>query len=155
MAIILPSAKALKAEQARRARLKKGPRFTNRIKAEWLPGGRDMRLLEAVTFIDQKGKRWTAPKGAEFNGASIPLALASVVGCPYVGRYRRASVLHDYFCTVRTTPHDIVHQMFYDAMICDGVDTVKAKLMYQAVVSLGPKWDAKGKLLEYEYLEEW
>jgi hypothetical protein len=81
------------------------------------------------------------PAGAEIDGASIPKVFWSIVGGPYTGLYRNASVIHDYYCDVRTRPWKEVHRMFYDAMLASGVDKMKAKLMYLAVRFGGPRWD--------------
>ena len=68
-----------------------------------------------------------------------------MTGSPFVGKYRRASVIHDVACVERTQPHKLVHYAFYEAMLCDRVPTSKAKLMYVTVRDLGPKWDENGK----------
>jgi hypothetical protein len=62
------------------------------------------------------------------------------MGGPFEGRYRDASVVHDYYCKVRTTPSDDVHEMFYHAMLANGVDSIQAGLMYYAVKWYGPQW---------------
>jgi hypothetical protein len=63
------------------------------------------------------------------------------MGGPFEGRYRDASVVHDYYCKVRTAPSDDVHEMFYQAMLANGVDSVKAGVMYYAVKWYGPRWE--------------
>ena len=68
-----------------------------------------------------------------------------MTGSPFVGKYRRASVIHDVACVERTQPHQLVHHAFYEAMLCDRVPTSKAKLMYVTVRDLGPRWDENGK----------
>jgi hypothetical protein len=78
------------------------------------------------------------------NGASIPRLLWSIVGSPFVGDYRRASVLHDAACDQRDEPHELVHRMFYDASLDDGVAPELASVMYDAVATFGPRWDARG-----------
>ena len=35
-------------------------------------GERNMRLVEALSYEDRKGKIWEAPAGSEINGATIP-----------------------------------------------------------------------------------
>ena len=45
------------------------------VRTEWLRGGRDMKLLEDFSYIDNMGQRWQALKGAKINGASIPQPL--------------------------------------------------------------------------------
>ena len=115
-------------------------RFSNSVKVEWLEGHpRNMQLLESVTFLDRKGRLWKAHAGAIINGASIPRILW-IFGSPFVGSYRRASVIHDVYCDMRSTDCCAVHEMFYDAMIEDLTPKWKAKIMHQAVKMFGPKW---------------
>lgn len=119
--------------------------FTNIVKVAWPEGEhRKMILLEDVSFIDDNGKEWTAPAGSEIDGASIPRFFWRVIGSPFVGKYRRASVIHDVYCVTRTEPYKAVHQMFYEAMKCDGVSKAKRVSMYNAVAGFGPKWDGQG-----------
>ncbi len=117
--------------------------FEGEVKVQWLRhGGEDrmMQLLEAFVFVDDRGVRWVAPAGSIIDGASIPEMLWSTAGTPYIGDYRRATVLHDVACVARTHPSADVHRMFYDAMITDGVSTARALKMYTAVRLFGPHW---------------
>jgi Protein of unknown function (DUF1353) len=66
--------------------------------------------------------------------------LWSVIGSPFTGKYRDASVIHDYYCDIRARPWPSVHRVFYDAMIVSGVSVSRAKLMYAAVYFAGPRW---------------
>lgn len=102
---------------------------------------RDMELVQSFAYVDAQGKRWQAPAGRTINGATIPTWLWSTIGSPYVGNYRRASVVHDVACEDRAEPAMTVHRMFYDAMRCDGVNPVEAIVMYYAVKTWGPWWD--------------
>jgi hypothetical protein len=103
-----------------------------------------MVLLDDFEFVDDDGKSWVAPTGSFIDGASIPEILWSTNGSPFVGDYRRASVLHDVHCSLRTEPHKAVHRMFYDAMLCDGVGSFRAKKMFAAVRLFGPSWSLPG-----------
>ena len=124
-------------------------RFIGDVKTLWLVEGevgddgpdRRMQLLADFSFIDPNGVTWLAPTGHIVDGASIPRVLWSIAGSPYTGPYRRASVLHDVACDARTVPSKVVHRMFYDAMICDGVDQTQALEFYTAVRLFGPHWD--------------
>lgn len=102
-----------------------------------------MRLLERFEYREPVpgGTRvWEAPAGSVIDGASIPSSFWMVVGPPFVGDYRRASVLHDVACQRKDRPHDQTHLAFYSAMRADGVPFVKANVMYQAVKRFGPRW---------------
>ena len=77
------------------------------------------RVVETVTpfaFEDSKGKLWTVPSGVRVDGASIPQAFWSVIGGPFTGRYREASVVHDYYCDTKTETWQDTHMAFYDGM---------------------------------------
>jgi hypothetical protein len=118
--------------------------FEGKVKTEWIEANRKMQLLEDFTFVDAKGVKWPAPKGSIVDGASIPQVLWSLVGSPYTGEYRNASVVHDVACVTRDHPWQDVHRMFYEACRAGGVGEQKAKLMYSAVYHFGPKWAPGG-----------
>ena len=122
--------------------------FQGQVVVAWLQTeagpDRDMRLMERFAFRDPNGTEWSVPAGAVINGASIPRVLWTLVGSPFVGDYRRASVVHDHFCRVKTKPWQAVHRMFYDAMLAGGVSVSRAKTMYAAVYGEGPRWDSSG-----------
>ena len=117
------------------------PFFSNTVKAEWLEDDpRKMRILEDVCFTDSNGKIWTAPSGSIVDGASIPKFFWRVIGSPFVGRYRRPSVIHDVYCDKKSEPYEAVHNMFLEAMECDHVPEHKRASMFNAVATFGPKW---------------
>lgn len=103
-----------------------------------------MRLLDAFSYVDQTGGVWDAPKGSLVDGASIPQAFWTIIGGPFEGDYRNASVVHDVACDLKKRPWRDVHKMFYDAMRCGGVSEKKAKVMYFAVFHFGPRWTLDG-----------
>lgn len=124
-------------------------KFEGDVVCKWLthPGDdRNMELIENFTFIDSNQKRWVAPKGSIVNGASIPSALWAAWGPPFVGDFRRASVIHDVACEHRLGNHSEVHLMFYDAMRTDGVGWIEANVMYHAVKRFGPMWSQGGAI---------
>lgn len=106
-----------------------------------------MTLLEPFAYADPTGVRWLAPQGSEVNGASIPQPFWSVIGGPFAGRFRNASVVHDVACVEQTAGWRDVHWMFYEACRCGGVAVMKAKLMYYAVFHFGPRWEVETTLL--------
>jgi len=98
-----------------------------------------MILEDDFSYTDKDGKVWLAPKGAEINGATIPKILWSTVGSPFVGVYRRASVVHDYFVGEGNNP-DVSYQerreadkMFYRACRTDGCSWKFAAVLYVGV----------------------
>ncbi len=114
--------------------------FLGEVECEWIetPGDdRLMTLTAPLIYLDSKGRRWEAPRGLRFDGASIPRILWSFVGGPYEGDYRRGALMHDAGCADQSRPRAEVDWMFYDAMRCDGVGFWKAKLIYTAVRRFG------------------
>jgi hypothetical protein len=127
-----------------RLRTKGPPRtYVGRVVTEWLENGRTMRLLEEFGFHDSRGFRWQAPKGAVIDGASIPRIAWTAIGGPFEGLYRDASVIHDVACDEKVEPWQLVHEVFYEAMLVSKVPELKAKLMYGAVYHFGPRWPLK------------
>lgn len=120
-------------------------RFLGRPQTEWNEDGRKMRLLQDFTYEDPQGVRWTAPASSEINGASIPHWLWSLIGGPYEGRYRDASIVHDVECTA-PYKHDwkSVHRMFYHAVRAGKADEFTSRLMFAAVYHFGPRWKFNG-----------
>lgn len=114
--------------------------FSGRVKVEWLDDGRDMQLLEELVYTDKNGRKWIALRGAIVNGASIPKVLWSLLGSPFVGKYRRASVIHDVYCDMHLRPAQEVHDVFLEMLLWDGVEEGVARMMYHAVNSFGPRW---------------
>jgi hypothetical protein len=115
-------------------------RFEGDVVARWSDGGRDMTLVAAFAYVDPQAVRWDAPTGSVVDGASIPRAFWSLVGGPFTGRYRAASVVHDVACTTRERGWQQVHRMFFDACRCGGVGHIQATGMYYAVYHFGPRW---------------
>lgn len=115
-------------------------RFEGHVVARWEDDGRTMTLVEPFAYVDPRDDRWPAPTGAVVNGASIPRVFWSLIGGPFAGEFREASVVHDVACEVRARPWQAVHRMFYEACRCGGVGDVKAKTMYYAVYHFGPRW---------------
>ena len=115
-------------------------RFEGDVVARWEDDGRSMTLVEPFGYIDPRETRWDAPVAAVVNGASIPRAFWSLIGSPFAGRFRNASVVHDVACEQRDRPWRAVHRMFYEACRCSGVGAVQAKTMYYAVFHFGPRW---------------
>lgn len=120
-------------------------RFSNDPQALWLcESGHDRRmcLLEAFTFTDPSGVVWDAPAGSEVDGASIPRPLWTLVGSPYTGDYRRASVVHDTACERAGADRKLrraADRMFYRACRAGGCSIRESVLLYLGV-RIGAIW---------------
>ncbi len=114
--------------------------YVGKFKAEFLDDGRKVALIDEFGFRDDGGKSWMVPAGTIVDGASIPRPLWAVIGGPFEGKYRNASVIHDYGCDKETEVWHQVHRVFYEAMLTSGVDAIQAKIMYLAVYHFGPRW---------------
>ncbi|MCC7252995.1 DUF1353 domain-containing protein [Hyphomicrobium sp.] len=118
------------------------PGFSGSVVAEWLDDGRSMKIVRPIEYVSTDGRRWPVPAETVVDGASIPSPFWSIVGGPFEGLYRAPSVVHDYYCEVRTRPSDDVHRVFHEAMLTAGVGKQRAWLMFQAVARFGPRWPA-------------
>lgn len=119
------------------------PFFDGHVCCEWLENGgngqRDMRLLKDFAFHDSRGFRWVAPANAVINGASSPRWAWRVVP-PFIGAWRRASVVHDCACVDQSQPYRDVHWMFYEACRAGGCSRPWAFVLWLSVRYIGPNW---------------
>jgi len=119
----------------------------------WNPDGRTMTLESELRYTDPEGVVWIAPAGSVVDGASIPRYLWSIMGGPFEGKYRDASVLHDVAYGHRNRPWQDCDRMFYNAMRCGGVSAVEAKTMYYTLYKFGHHWKfpiKRAKPVKYE-----
>ena len=107
---------------------------------KWNPDGRTMTLLTELRYTDPQGFVWIAPIGSVVDGASIPRYLWSIMGGPFEGKYRNASVLHDVAYGEHNRPWQECDRMFYYAMRCSGVSVAEAKTMFYALCRFGHHW---------------
>ena len=114
--------------------------YSGSPETRWDPDGRNMTLLKELRYTDPQGVIWIAPAGSVVDGASIPRSLWSVMGGPFEGKYRNASVLHDVAYDAHDRPWEDCDRMFYNAMRCSGVSAVEAKTMYYALHKFGHHW---------------
>jgi len=115
--------------------------FVGTVETRWENDGRNMTLLRDFAYVEANGTvRWDARRGSVIDGATIPMWAWSIVGGPYEGKYRNASVVHDVGCDKKTRPWQTTHRMFYMAARAGGTSNVRAKIMYGAVYHFGPRW---------------
>lgn len=113
-------------------------------------GDRLMILKEDFSYVDKTGKEWLALKGGVINGATIPRKLWSLIGSPFIGLYRRASVVHDYFVGEGDNPNVTYEErrkadkMFFRACRTDGCSWRFAAMLYIGV-SIG-SWSSRNEL---------
>ena len=97
---------------------------------------RRMCLLKPFWFRDPKKKEWFVPSEYAVDGASIPRALWTLVGSPYTGDYRRASIVHDKACDEAggdTKARRAADRMFYHACRAGGCSIAESILLYIGV----------------------
>ncbi|MEP6809825.1 MAG: DUF1353 domain-containing protein [Chthoniobacterales bacterium] len=128
------------ADKAKVARASTWGYFSGPVEARWEADGLSMVLLNELRYTDPYGEVWVAPAGAHVDGASIPRAFWSIIGGPFEGKYRKASVLHDVAYDDQNRPWEDVDRMFYNAMRCSGVGGLTAKTMYYALRRHGRHW---------------
>src|ERR1700681_3716877 len=114
--------------------------YSGYVEARWENDGRTMTLLSELRYTDPNGEVWIAPAGSVVDGASIPRSLWSLMGGPFEGKYRNASVLHDVSYDQHNRPWQDCDRMFYNAMRCSGVSAAEAKTMYYALYKFGRHW---------------
>src|SRR5213595_3350937 len=127
--------------------------YSGYVEARWENDGRSMTLLSELRYTDPQGVVWVAPAGSIVDGVSIPRSLWSVMGGPFEGKYRNASVLHDVAYEQRNRPWQDCDRMFYNAMRCSGVGAVEAKTMFYALYRFGHHWKfsiKRAKPVKYE-----
>jgi len=100
-------------------------------------------VVDSIRFRDSKGVLWEVPSGFTSDGASIPRVLWSSLGAPLTGKLRFSAVLHDYYTNERTRSAEDVNSMFLESLRSSGVEPATTKVLYEAVVAFGPRWDAK------------
>jgi len=111
-----------------------------KVVTEWKKDSRGMILMHTLEFTCSKGMLWTARTGDHIDGASIPRLLWRVVGSPYSGKYRIASIIHDVYCDSKIRPSPEVHRVFYEMMIASGLSKSKSWIMWLAVRVFGPRF---------------
>lgn len=137
--------------------------FSDPPQTEWLPDGRRMVLLRDFAFIEPDGKRWEAkaahrpPRDGDLviDGATIPPVFWSIIGGPYEGLYRNASIVHDAECTPPYKHRwQDVHRMLYRAARAGGTSLLTSKLIFAAVWHFGPRWSLDEKAYSPRNLDQ-
>ncbi len=109
-------------------------------KVALLSDGQTVNLLSAFAFRTSDGVDWPVPVGVTLQGVSVPRVMWSLIGGPFEGRYRDASILHGYYSDLQSRAWRVTHHMFYAAARVSLVPEFQAKLMFYAVYRFGPRW---------------
>lgn len=111
------------------------------------PLGKTKLLLDDLYFVDPENFVWKAGKGDTTDGASIPDLFKPIIGESFEPDYLPAAVIHDHYTNRlhRVRPWRDTARVFYQAMLVNGVNVVKAKTMYFAVYAFGPHWGILGQ----------
>lgn len=84
--------------------------------------------------------------GFKFDGASIPKWAWSIVGSPYTGKYRLATLVHDAFYKIKHGPRKLADDIMLHLMKSSGVGSIKANTIYRSVrVGGSSAWKQKRK----------
>jgi hypothetical protein len=108
------------------------------------PNDSNTKILgDDLFFVDADQLVWKAGKGDITDGASIPPLFQPIIGGPWEADYLPAAVMHDHYCDQahRVRSWRATARMFYEGMVVNHVDIIKAKTMYYAVYAFGPHWD--------------
>lgn len=93
--------------------------------------------------------------GFDFDGASIPQSLWSILGCPFGGMYSSPACLHDALYSTHLFNKKTSDKLFHEAMIASGVDNKLAKELYIGVRMFGDSaYNNKENLNKYRSLVE-
>jgi hypothetical protein len=111
------------------------PMLTWRIEPE--RPDRRMELRHPFSYKDPNGKTWEVPWPFVVDGASIPAFLWSTVGSPYVGDYRRASIVHDYWCRQDGWSGRLAADRLFRCACLDGGCTPKQAWLLSIGVRIG------------------
>ncbi|WP_345859348.1 DUF1353 domain-containing protein [Shewanella algae] len=100
-----------------------------------MPFSRRYQLTRDMeTRYTSKGMRKTIviPKGFLTDGASIPKALWSLIGSPYLPEYITAAIVHDWCCE-NDWDNEEMSDLFFELLKLSNVKELTAKTMRQAV----------------------
>ena len=120
--------------------------FEGRVVVEWLDDAfvPSMRAVEDFGFRQAKGKFWKVARGQVFDGRGMPPLFCDLVGPPYEGRFRKASMVYESATQRMTEKWDEAQRMFFEAAVAEGVAPQDAKVMYLLLALQGSRWEVPG-----------
>lgn len=97
------------------------------------PHSKNMYKLAESYMFQLDNVRFLIPKGFVSDGASIPNMFWKLIGTPFSPAYIEAAFVHDYLiCT--NYDGKSTDKYFLELLLKNGVNKIKANLMYAAVV---------------------
>ena len=102
-----------------------------------------VRLERDLRYVDQDGVVHTTRRGLVFDGGTIPTfvgLLWRIIGHPLDPDFVRSTAMHDDECNKKVRPSSEVHRRFYHALRAEPIPAWKARAMYAAVATFGPRW---------------
>ena len=109
-------------------------------------GKQAYEVIEPLVYDNGRFILQVNPK-FDFDGASIPKALWSVIGSPMTGGYQRAACMHDALYASECFDRKTCDDLFLQAMKDDGIGFVRRRAMYLAVRAAGwLVWDKHNQL---------
>lgn len=120
------------------------------------PGHTEFILVADFNYIDASGFVWRIPSGTVVAGAALPKSVWSVIGGPWSGKYRKASILLEYLAETRITTSERTYELYLEAMLNSGVEKNTALFLYYAARTGGPVWreDAVNMTVEVDNISE-
>ena len=92
-------------------------------------------LIEPLIYRKKDGEIINVPAGFVTDLATIPKFLHMIIGP--AGPYSKSAVLHDYLLHEDNKKASMIHDLFFEAMVLDGVPGRLAKIMFNAVKTFG------------------
>jgi hypothetical protein len=117
--------------------------FEGTVVVEWLddPFVPTMRLVQPFEFQQAKGTVWQVPEGHIVKGRGMPPLLRLLIGQPFYGGFRKASIVYDHATQEMKRPWDEAQLMFLEASMAEGIVPSEAKAMYLLLRAQGSRWE--------------
>ena len=116
--------------------------FTSPLIGSWDDNMTLFTLTEPFTYYDSNGIHYTVPTGFNTDFASIPNPLKLILSP--IGRYGKASVLHDFLYATGSVSRAKADSIFLEAMEVLKVRYLERYAMYYAVRAFGSSHYNKG-----------
>jgi len=105
--------------------------------------------MNDTIFLERGQIGWDVDKGLSTDCASIPSFAWKFIDPPCTDDFVAPAIIHDRYANngVRDEriPYRAVHDMFYFALMANGVDKLRARIMWVAVRMFDPRWEPIGE----------